>query len=1000
MPKISDFSSIYDVQSRVHITLTDDAGQTSSATETVTDEKTDYRVTLDPPSSFRPGRYRIQATLDRTHSISDRLSNFFKKITGQTTQGDLLLLDTYFDWGMVAMNPDSDAYASNADVSIGAALADDQGNPLCIETLTGSFLHGSKATLKSFCSGTGDTLTLSSPDAGIATLRIEAGSGTVAQEKITIDNHPLITVKRSSVSQTTAGTGAVMTINVTTLATITGTMKEHVPAGFTVSDVTPAPTNILKNVDGTLIEWDGQFQAATTRTFTYVYIAPQSMPLMGLFGPVQISGTQEGEAVSAVSSSEEPSDSSSETSSAQASSIVSASASASSESVSVSSLDSSASANSSENSSVSSSEVGNSSNVDTTVSSHSSSLDSSLASSSVSLFERPQSDTSSFESSSVSSGSSDSSESSASSESSNPNPSPSPSPISSFFTHLLASLTFGDQNTVSFTEDRRWEVLSLSGSTASANNQSRTLTLERKAAVFQADSAPTFKLIDMQLDANDSRLQDEDHHLKTDIAYEQLLQTIVATQDVKQAVAEHIVTQQAQTIATQAINNDTVRNAAVDAVVTSGNGDASVTNLTDTVAQAVATSDDAKQQLADLAQKNTIVAKTVDQLATNDTKDKVIAALAQQATAGSGTIASDSVDQAVNDAVQTQTSVTRQAAVAAVQTITQASATTQVVTQALEKTQASSLKPQDTNVTASTGASVLKLTLKGPNGEAIKNPHFHFAVGSVDLVLDPIPSFTPGLYTLSVDVTNPITGETQTLTQQFAWGVLAMNPDSDIYKEGDTAHIDFGALDDHGEIVCDASLTLHVTAPDNTQQTLTTDDGSIAKTGTCGLKQAGFIGPDFDANLTLNQEGTYNLTLIGNIDGKMREISSTIIVKSNAPFIITRSAATRLWPFADSPMDITVAFNENIDGQVVDTVPEGFVIKDASPANYKLQTTDSSGTLIIWKGSWKAGDVKTFHYDYKAPEISPHFYLIGPLLIQSDTAFSGATLTSSGQTLP
>lgn len=563
-----------------------------------------------------------------------------------------------------------------------------------------------------------------------------------------------------------------------------------------------------------------------------------------------------------------------------------------------------------------------------------------------------------------------------------------PNPISSFFSHLLASLTFGDQNTISFTEDRQWEVLSLSGSLTSATDQSRTLTLERKSAVFAADAAPTFKLIDMQLDANDARLVDADHHLKTDIAYEQLLQTIVANQDVKQALAEHIVTAQAQTIATQAIMNNTVRSAAVDAVVSSGNGDASITNLTDTVAQAV-TTDDAKKQLADLAQKNTVVSKVVDQLATNDTKDKIVTALADEAAAGSGKIATDSVDQAVSDAVSTQTSATRQAAVAAVQTINQTSSTNQVVTQALQDT-----------TQAATGASVLKLILKGPHGETIKNPHFHFAVGSVDLVLDPIPSFTPGLYTLSVDVTNPITGVAQTLVQQFAWGVLAMNPDSDIYKEGDTAHIDFGALDDHGEIVCDADLTLHVTAPDGASSTHSTDDGSIERTGTCGLKQAGFIGPDFQTSLKLALEGTYNLTLIGKMDGKTREISSTILVKSNAPFIITRSAATRLWPFADSPMNIAVQFNEDVDGQVVDTVPDGFVIKDATPSNYTLQPAADSGTEIIWEGSWKAGDTAVFHYDYKAPEISPHFYLIGPLEIQSNTAFSGATLTSSGQTLP
>ena len=62
------------------------------------------------------------------------------------------------------------------------------------------------------------------------------------------------------------------------------------------------------------------------------------------------------------------------------------------------------------------------------------------------------------------------------------------------------------------------------------------------------------------------------------------------------------------------------------------------------------------------------------------------------------------------------------------------------------------------------------------------------------LVLEPEQAFTPGVYTLEVEITNPFTGEVTTQSQEFAWGVLAMNPDKDRYHPGETAHIAIGVL--------------------------------------------------------------------------------------------------------------------------------------------------------------------------------------------------------------
>ena len=796
IPKTADFQSTNDVQDRVRITLTDDAGLEQVVHDSVTEEKAFYRMTLTPTSVFRPGKYRFKAVLDRTHGISAGLQNFFKKMTGQDQANDLPLIDSYFDWGMTAVNFDSSSYKNGADAHISTAVITNDGSPLCIDTLTGSFVNGVAKTLSPFCSGSGETMTLSAPSSGTSATLIMDASDTdvsrVIKQIITIENNPMITIERESVTRTTPGRTEHMRIHSQAAQSITGTMTEQVPTGITVTNIQPAPTNVIQNIDGTFITWSGLWQSDAGRDFSYDYTTPDTAPTFALFGPLKMRGQMDQTAMLSSSSS-----------SSETSSLMSA-----------------------ENSSVSSnvSEV--------------SSQDASTTS--------------------------DSSASSESSESSSQG-----GPLG-FLGNFLASLIVDDQRNVSFDEDHQWQLLSVEGTADfSPVERARRLTLERAQGAYEADASPTFKLVDTQLSGSDARLLDVDHHLRSDIAYQEILQSVVRTSDVAQT------------------------------------------------------------------------GSTINAI---DAKDKVVTDLAVEASKNDGAIAGDT-----------------------------------------------NIQPTQ----------VLSLQLTGPNGQIV-HPPFHFAVGSVDLVLDPIQSFVPGLYTLEVTVTNPITGESQVLTQQFAWGVLALNADKDIYTQGDTAHIDFGTLDDKGEIVCDADLKLTVVTPDTTTQVYSTTSTStgttIIRTGTCGIKQAGFINPDFYTRVPLTQSGAYHLTLQGTIKGRSRSITSVLLVQNNAPFVISRSGATRLWPFANSPMNIDVRFNTDVAGSVIETVPSGFAIISSEPSGTVTKDTDGT-SHIQWDGDWKAGDTAHFHYVYKAPEISPYFYLMGPVEIQSDQPFLGSHLTSSGQTI-
>ena len=274
------------------------------------------------------------------------------------------------------------------------------------------------------------------------------------------------------------------------------------------------------------------------------------------------------------------------------------------------------------------------------------------------------------------------------------------------------------------------------------------------------------------------------------------------------------------------------------------------------------------------------------------------------------------------------------------------------------------------------------------------------------LALDLPRSFKPGLYHL--DARFP--GSENSVEQDFAWGVLAVNTGKDRYRVGETADFAFGVLNAQGEIVCDASLTLSLRAPDGSLRSLSTNDGTIAVTGTCGRKETGLIEPDYRAEVTLDQTGTYTYDVVAVTQSGTWTVSGELPVVTSYPVMIRRQAATRLWPFGSSPMTITVHFNQDFAGTIVDTVPAEFSlsgisgngsVKTPTPAFAKAtagrpgpspggggvaaQAAGVGEKTISWSGSWKAGQTVTFRYMYDAPDVSPEFFLVGPLMLKPKT---------------
>ena len=113
------------------------------------------------------------------------------------------------------------------------------------------------------------------------------------------------------------------------------------------------------------------------------------------------------------------------------------------------------------------------------------------------------------------------------------------------------------------------------------------------------------------------------------------------------------------------------------------------------------------------------------------------------------------------------------------------------------------------------------------------------------------------------------------------------------------------------------------------------------------------------------------------------------MTEAPAPFVISRSQATRLFPFGSSPATITVQFNKDFTGSIVEKVPGDFVISAVSDAgtptpNPSLEEGGGVGEqTITWSDiTAAAGETKTFSYTYDAPDVSPMYYKAGPLSLE------------------
>ena len=272
--------------------------------------------------------------------------------------------------------------------------------------------------------------------------------------------------------------------------------------------------------------------------------------------------------------------------------------------------------------------------------------------------------------------------------------------------------------------------------------------------------------------------------------------------------------------------------------------------------------------------------------------------------------------------------------------------------------------------------------LSGPTQDSVPVPTVQSdpSQGSDKFIVE-VPkenSFVPGKYHLEINFATNDKKVKESFTQDFTWGVLAINSNKDNYLPDEQANLAMGVLDDSGNMVCDAKLKLEIRKPDGKVDVLSTDANSISVSSECSKKGPTDL-PDYYAKYKLSAgEGDYGLRLTAETSNGERELVDKVVVSTDREFQITRTAPTRIYPKDEYKVTISAKANLDHTGPVREFVPKSF---DISSTGDGVVTEEDSQKVISWDADFQKGDEKDFSYTFKAPDISPEFYLLGPAQI-------------------
>jgi len=255
------------------------------------------------------------------------------------------------------------------------------------------------------------------------------------------------------------------------------------------------------------------------------------------------------------------------------------------------------------------------------------------------------------------------------------------------------------------------------------------------------------------------------------------------------------------------------------------------------------------------------------------------------------------------------------------------------------------------------------------------------------LEMDIPPNILSGTYRLEVYTANEY--GSQSISQDFLWGVLALNTDKTVYQTGQSAAIAMTVLNHEGKTVCNADVELVVARDGKEVGSYRTDDNTV-QIGPLCYQYGSHIEPDYKASHMFLEAGQYTLTLKAVTANGEYQITDSVEVNDRPSVSVSRTGPTRIYPLADYDMLIDVAPADNFSGVVREYVPAVFEITEASSSGlpYNRVFEDDGFWRLEWDLDVPAGESARLGYRFDAPNLSPEFYLLGPLELEQ----SGSSL--------
>lgn len=292
----------------------------------------------------------------------------------------------------------------------------------------------------------------------------------------------------------------------------------------------------------------------------------------------------------------------------------------------------------------------------------------------------------------------------------------------------------------------------------------------------------------------------------------------------------------------------------------------------------------------------------------------------------------------------------------------------------------------------SLAAQVLKAEIFNANGEKVDIVPLAEEKEGKLIVRVPKPerSFRPGKYQIEVEI---LKGEQIAVaTQDFSWGVLAINFNKSIYSPKENAKISMAVLDNSGKMVCDAKLELRIENRDlGIDDLLSTEDGTIKINSDVCNSHDFTLTPDYEAEYKTGEWGKYEMTLTAETASGTHIIKDGFEVSNLVAFDVERTSATRIYPVNRYPVTLGITANQDFEGTVQEKIPSNFtVLRGEGEEAKKYQPydevkTDGETRTLTWNLSIKKGDKVTLGYQFDAPHDSPQFYLLGPLRFKVQT---------------